>query len=331
LKKILDGRPVPAPNPRRTEPAQKSSSRGRALSIGKQGITSVATIPRRSAAVSVDDTGRLVFWNLDTGKALKRVDAHSRTAMSVSVSANGRIVATGGEVGRTRAWNARTGGPIRDPFKLEGFVWSVALSSARDFLAIGTDRGALRIIDWKTHKRITGVDVRGDGGVSIRALSFSHNGERRIFGGGKSVLGIDIDAGFHFPIGSHTGLVTGVAGSFDGTTALSGSWDGAVKLWSVEDRKELRRLESGQDALHALVLSPDGKRAAVAGGGQFSSMRKWSGGKTPAIRLYDVRTGKRVATLRGHEGPVFGLCFSSNGKTLVSGSLDGTVRVWPLD
>ena len=32
--------------------------------------------------------------------------------------------------------------------------------------------------------------------------------------------------------------------------------------------------------------------------------------------------------LRGHEGPVWSVSYSHDGRRIVSGSLDGTVRVW---
>jgi WD40 repeat protein len=46
------------------------------------------------------------------------------------------------------------------------------------------------------------------------------------------------------------------------------------------------------------------------------------------IRLWDVRTREAVAVLRGHEDEVYSVAFSGDGKRLVSGSKDGSVRFW---
>ena len=46
------------------------------------------------------------------------------------------------------------------------------------------------------------------------------------------------------------------------------------------------------------------------------------------ILLWDVATGEEVARLKGHTNYVWSLAFSPDGKTLVSGSGDGTVRLW---
>ena len=46
------------------------------------------------------------------------------------------------------------------------------------------------------------------------------------------------------------------------------------------------------------------------------------------IRLWDVETGKELATLRGHEDDVKSVAFSPDGTRLASGSINKTIRVW---
>ena len=38
--------------------------------------------------------------------------------------------------------------------------------------------------------------------------------------------------------------------------------------------------------------------------------------------------GEPVCTLRGHSGPVYSVAYSPDGKHIVSGSFDNTVKVW---
>ena len=72
---------------------------------------------------------------------------------------------------------------------------------------------------------------------------------------------------------------------------------------------------------NALIFSPDG--TILVGSG----MEGWSN----PIKLWDVETGKDLGILSGHTEPVETLVFSHDGKTLASGSDDGTVLLWDWD
>ncbi|MYK41387.1 MAG: T9SS type A sorting domain-containing protein, partial [Gemmatimonadetes bacterium] len=47
-------------------------------------------------------------------------------------------------------------------------------------------------------------------------------------------------------------------------------------------------------------------------------------------RLWDVSSEQEIATLQGHTDRVTSVSFSPDGQTLVSGSLDQTVRLWDV-
>jgi RNA polymerase sigma factor (sigma-70 family) len=66
-----------------------------------------------------------------------------------------------------------------------------------------------------------------------------------------------------------------------------------------------------------LAFSPDGRYLAVTQ-------------ETPDIHLWDVRAGREVDRLRGHEGGVVSLLFAPDGKHLFSGGTDTTALTWDL-
>jgi WD40 repeat protein len=49
-----------------------------------------------------------------------------------------------------------------------------------------------------------------------------------------------------------------------------------------------------------------------------------------SIRLHDVFSGECVARVAGHSDAITGLCFSTDGKRLLSTSADGCVMYWRL-
>ena len=89
--------------------------------------------------------------------------------------------------------------------------------------------------------------------------------------------------------------------------------------------KELDRVpERGEPPLQGpIVFSPDGKRFAIGVTGQPFT--------TYGVRVYDWPQGKPLRTFLGHRGPVTGVRFTADGKSLATGSQDTTVLLWDLN
>jgi WD40 repeat protein len=46
------------------------------------------------------------------------------------------------------------------------------------------------------------------------------------------------------------------------------------------------------------------------------------------VRLWDAGTGQQITALNGHTSPVTSVAFSHDGRCIVSGSADQTLRLW---
>jgi tRNA A-37 threonylcarbamoyl transferase component Bud32 len=113
----------------------------------------------------------------------------------------------------------------------------------------------------------------------------------------------------------HTGVVDSVAFSPDGKRLVSGSSDGAVKVWDAQTGQETLTLKGHNGSVSSVAFSPDGKRLV-------------SGSTDGTLKVWDAQTGQETLTLKGHTGSVSSVAFSPDGKRLVSGSTDGTLKLW---
>jgi WD40 repeat protein len=140
-----------------------------------------------------------------------------------------------------------------------------------------------------------------------------------------------------FSLRGHSHEVISLVFTPDGKTLASLSRDGSVILWDTTTgtvRMTVKQWEPaprGQPVAWGfgggLAISPDGKLLAVGGGAldtKPSPLTAW------AITLWYLGSGKQRGSLLGHQSIVTSLIFLQDGKTLASGSLDGTVRLWAV-
>lgn len=128
--------------------------------------------------------------------------------------------------------------------------------------------------------------------------------------------------------GGHAGEVRGVAFTPDGKSVVTAGTDRTVRVWDVATGEPTRVIRlpvrPGGGRLYALALAPDGKTAAVAG----TTVEDGRDGSP--IYLIDLSTGRVDRTLAEHTEAITSLSFGSEGKKLVSASLDRTARVWDV-
>jgi WD40 repeat protein len=155
-----------------------------------------------------------------------------------------------------------------------------------------------------------------------------------------------------------------IALSPDGKKVVSGSYDGAVRLWDIDTCKVVKKWTGHTRGVYSVCWSRDGRR--VLSGSDDGTARQWeveSGETMPEpietghnyvyavvyspdtnliatggsdgwdvdehpIKIWDAKTSKLVVTLKGHTNTVLCLAWTKDGKTLISGSNDSSIRTW---
>jgi WD40 repeat protein len=119
----------------------------------------------------------------------------------------------------------------------------------------------------------------------------------------------------------HTHGVTSLVSFKDGRLASSGE-DTTIRIWDLDNAKELQRLEGHTEQINSLIVLPTGRLASAAG----SDTRPYS---DYAIRIWDVETGMLVARLEGHTKPVNAFAVLPDGH-LASASAC-TLHLWDIE
>ncbi|KAL2634137.1 hypothetical protein R1flu_005616 [Riccia fluitans] len=115
---------------------------------------------------------------------------------------------------------------------------------------------------------------------------------------------------------AHAGAVTGLACDATNSLMLSVGHEGNIKVWDFKGKKLKSKIDVG---------SPPVKIAHHSGNGLFAVAAV-----DKSIRLYDVVADRLVRVFSGHGDRITDICFSEDGKLLISSSMDETVRVWDV-
>ncbi|MBE9180004.1 hypothetical protein IQ268_15650 [Oculatella sp. LEGE 06141] len=113
------------------------------------------------------------------------------------------------------------------------------------------------------------------------------------------------------------GSILSVTFSSDGNRLATSDADGEIRIWQVEDGRQLLACRENSHWVWSVAFSPDNGLLA-------------SSHEDHTVRLWDTSTGRCVTELQGHTNWVWSAKFTSDGQSLVSGSEDQTVKLWDI-
>jgi hypothetical protein len=290
--------------------------------------TAITLLDQCNPELRAWEWGRLAFlcrqWvhTFDVGKPVN----------SVAWMPGGKRFVTGSWDGKARVWQADADQPLLTIPTEANYVHAVAVSPDGKQIATGTSQpgGYLKLWDSETGKLLKTLSGHTD---SVLSIVFSKNGQRMLTSSyDKTARLWDTRSGEQLRVfAGHSWWVWSAVFSPDERRIVTASQDGTAMIWDLAGGEPGHRFAAHSGPVYAAAFSPDGH--SVATGGYDKRILVFDPDKLPAVDYSKLLAGEQAQqpnfrALTGHTAAVRALQFSADGKLLLSGSHDNTLRLW---
>jgi|GEM_PF-2402352 len=285
-------------------------------------MTSIALSPDEKNLFTGHINGTLTFWNVDTGKVSKEIEAHPSFS-EFKLSPNAAFIASNSTHEKTLTlWNAQTGEKMTDTFGNSSTINSFEFSTDGNTLFTQMkqsykEKNKVKLWDVKTQQEKLQLDYPSNHSLYLLPSNYL------IASYDKKFELIDLSTQkikqiFTNPTSSNKYFLL----SPDKKLLLTQRFKGdkkALLLWDVETGTELHELleYEGHWFIKGITFSPNSQMFAFS---HFDNI----------IELWDINTKEQIATFVGHEGSITSISFSPDGKWLLSSSMDKTATLWDI-
>lgn len=251
------------------------------------------------AAISAADSRAI--WRL-RNRRLRAVATTDDTVVAVDGRAILIIDPTSGAVRRR----------FDDAVAAEGPVVACAGQTA---FAVSDPDGRIVIGDTSSAKTIT---IALPNKMAATALAVDRSETRLAAGFADGTTGVTLIASPQWATQRlHDLFVRGLSFSTDGLSLASASADNRAVVRRLDDSAPPVLFRGHESGVHSVIF--------------VGTDSLWTSSADRTIAEWDAASGRRLRDRRGHRGWVGGLGLSRDGKRVVSASLDGTARIWPID
>jgi WD40 repeat protein len=294
----------------------------------EQPVRTLVYSPDQKTLACGGDNKLVRTWSADIGVPLDTYASQSAAISALAFTPDGTLVSAADKT--ATAWNSdadwtleRTIGNVDNSSILDDRVLSLAFSPDGKLLASGggepTRSGELKLWNVADGKLVRAVSPSHSD--TVFCVEFSPEGNSIASAGADRMMKVfDASSGaLQRTYEGHTHHVLGVSWRGDGKLLASCGADNAVKMWDVATGEQPRPAHATPKEATAIRFVPLTTKVLVA-----------CGDKT--LRLFETNVGGgQDRAYSGAADYLYSLSVSRDGKTVIAGGQDSTLRLWNVD
>ncbi|MDM8532487.1 WD40 repeat domain-containing protein [Anaerolineales bacterium HSG25] len=255
-------------------------------------------------------SGWIRLWGAD-GSARQTIKQDGQVS-GLAFSPDGSVLVSGSQNNMVSLWRVENGAPLQT-LPMPSQVTSLAFSPTGEQLAVGLDDGQVQV--WGMNGLTLQHNLQA-GNKLIYGLTFSPDGSIVASGGVEVRLWRSSDSTLLRTQTESVGENPQIAFVPDGA-AYSISVNNGIHVRDLVSDELQISLTAFEENLTSLAVNPNGQKIAA-------------GDEENVVYVWNRADGTLTQLIEGHRNTISGVGFIANGGTLVSGSLDGTIRLWQV-
>jgi WD40 repeat protein len=288
-------------------------------------VDSISFSPNRDVLATPSIEGTAKLWDLQ-GNYLVTFTGHNKLVWSITFSPNGDAIATASDDKTTKLWDLQ-GNCLVTFIGHNDSVWSISFSPNGNVIATASSDKTAKLWDLQGKCLVTFTGHNH----WVTSVCFSPTGDAIATASHDKTAKLwDLQGNCLVTVTGHEGSVNSVSFSPNGNAIATASSDKTAKLWDLQGEC-LVTFTGHNDLVRSVSFSPTGDTIATAS-------------QDGTAKLWDLQ-GNLLADFSGYKGnllkgetdfvelksQIYSICFSRDGKFLITGSQDGKVRFWPIE